>query len=119
MRGLTVIGDNRSYPHEELQAIVAAEGLNAQVTILPYLSDAGSFQAVRTREGFCAVVPGPEGFGHPPLEALGAGVPSVLFDTEVAREVYGEAAVYVRVGDIAGITSALDGLLFDEDGARA
>ena len=56
-----------------------------------------------------------EGFGHPPLEALSAGVPSVLLDTEVAREVCGEAAVYVRNGDIGAITAALDGLLFDED----
>ncbi len=46
---------------------------------------------------------------------LSAGVPPVLLDTEVAREVCGEAAVYVRNGDIGAITAALDGLLFDED----
>ena len=56
-----------------------------------------------------------EGFGHPPLEALGSGVPSVLLDTDVAREVCGDAALYVAKGDIAGTTAALNSLLFDED----
>jgi hypothetical protein len=38
----------------------------------------------------------------------------VLLDTEVAREVCGEAALYVANGDIPGITAALRSLLFDE-----
>ena len=36
-----------------------------------------------------------EGFGLTPLEALAAGVPPVVLDTPVAREVYGPAARYV------------------------
>ena len=36
-----------------------------------------------------------EGFGLTPLEALAAGVPLVVLDTPVAREVYGDAAAYV------------------------
>ena len=36
-----------------------------------------------------------EGFGLTPLEALAAGVPIVVLDTPVAREVYGAAAEYV------------------------
>ena len=36
-----------------------------------------------------------EGFGLTPLEALAAGVPSVLLDTAVARETCGAAAQYV------------------------
>ena len=36
-----------------------------------------------------------EGFGLTPLEALASGVPPVVLDTPVAREVYGDAAVYV------------------------
>ena len=35
------------------------------------------------------------GFGLTPLEALAAGVPVVVLDTPVAREVYGDAARYV------------------------
>ena len=55
-----------------------------------------------------------EGFGLPPLEALSAGVPPVLFDTDIAREVCGDAALFVRNGDHSAITGALERVLFDE-----
>ena len=44
-----------------------------------------------------------EGFGLTPLEAMAAGVPAVVLDTPVAREVYGDAAIFVARGDIAGL----------------
>ena len=47
-----------------------------------------------------------EGFGLTPLEALAAGVPPVVLDTPVAREVYGDAAVFVRRGDICAAAAA-------------
>ena len=37
-----------------------------------------------------------EGFGLTPLEALARGVPPVVLDTPIAREIYGGAARYVR-----------------------
>ena len=39
-----------------------------------------------------------EGFAMTPLEALAHGVPSVLLDTPIAREVYGDAARLVAPG---------------------
>ena len=38
-----------------------------------------------------------EGFGLTPLEALASGAAPVVLDTEVAREVLGPAARYVRL----------------------
>jgi len=110
---LEIVGDNRSYPYEDLPAIVAAERVQTQVSIRPYLFDAELSELYGRARAF-ALLSEYEGFGHPPLEALRSGVPSVLFDTEVAREVCADAALYVRFGDSAGITSALDSLLFDE-----
>ena len=52
-----------------------------------------------------------EGFGLTPLEALAAGVPPVVADTPVAREVYGDAAVFVRLQDIRETAAALRALL--------
>ena len=55
-----------------------------------------------------------EGFGLTPLEALSAGVPIVVLDTPVAREIYGDAAAYVARPDPALIDAALDRVLFNE-----
>jgi glycosyltransferase involved in cell wall biosynthesis len=55
-----------------------------------------------------------EGFGLTPLEALAAGVPVVVLDTAVAREIYGDAAVYVAQPDPAQIDAALERVLFDD-----
>jgi glycosyltransferase involved in cell wall biosynthesis len=114
---LEIVGDNRTYPHEDLPAIAAAEGIAARVSIRPYVFDAELAELYGSARAF-ALLSEYEGFGHPPLEALGSGVPPVLLDTDVAREVCGSAALYVDKGDIAGTTAALNGLLFDEDVRR-
>lgn len=110
---LDIVGDNRTHPHEDLPAIAAGHGIAPQVSIRPYVSDA-ELSALYGRARAFALLSEYEGFGHPPLEALGSGVPSVLLETDVAREVCGDAALYVKNGDISGITTALNSLLFDE-----
>ena len=55
-----------------------------------------------------------EGLGLTPLEALSAGAPPVLYDTEIARESCGDAALYVRRGDLGAVSRALEQVLFDD-----
>jgi len=38
----------------------------------------------------------------------------VLYDTEVARETCGAAALYVRPGDLRAVSGALERMLFDD-----
>jgi glycosyltransferase involved in cell wall biosynthesis len=114
---LEIVGDNRTHPHEDLPAIAAAARIAARVTIRPYAADA-ELAGLYARARAFALLSEYEGFGHPPLEALASGVPSVLLDTDVAREVCADAALYVSKGDIAGTTAALSSLLFDEDVRR-
>src|SRR5581483_4186636 len=108
---LEIVGDNRTYPHQPLASIVAAAGLEDAAHFHPWVNDTGLTELYRRASAF-AFLSDYEGFGHPPLEALAAGVPGVLLDTAVAREVCGPAALYVRcqLGSIAG---ALEALLFD------
>jgi glycosyltransferase involved in cell wall biosynthesis len=54
-----------------------------------------------------------EGFGLTPLEALAAGVPILVGDTPVAREIYGDAAAFVRTGEVDRIAEQIDRLLCD------
>ena len=111
---LEIVGDNRTHPYEDLAAVAADARIASSVSIRPYLFDRELADAYRRARAF-ALLSEYEGFGHPPLEALGSGVPPVLLDTDVAREVCGNAALYVAKGDIAGTTAALNSLLFDED----
>jgi glycosyltransferase involved in cell wall biosynthesis len=111
---LEIVGDNRTHPHEDLTAIAATAGIASQVLIRPYVDDATLAELYGRARAF-ALLSEYEGFGHPPLEALGACVPSLLVDTDVAREVCGDAALYVAKGDIAGTTAALNSLLFDNE----
>jgi glycosyltransferase involved in cell wall biosynthesis len=54
-----------------------------------------------------------EGFGLPPLEAMGAGVPVVCSDAGPLPEVTGDAALRAPVGDVAGLADALEVVLTD------
>jgi glycosyltransferase involved in cell wall biosynthesis len=114
---LEIVGDNRTYPHQDLEAVVAAEGLQDRVVIRSYIPDQALADLYGRARAF-AFLSEYEGFGHPPLEAMASGVPPLLMDTAVSREVCDDAAVYVRQGDLAAIGLALTRLLFDEP-ARA
>ena len=109
---MAIVGDNRTYPRQQLASIAAAEGIQDVVSIGDYVSDDALADLYRRARAF-AFLSDYEGFGHPPLEALSSGVPSVLLDTAVARETCLEAAVYVKCQTNA-IAGALEGLMYDE-----
>jgi GT2 family glycosyltransferase/glycosyltransferase involved in cell wall biosynthesis len=55
-----------------------------------------------------------EAFGLPPMEALSYGVPGVIADNALNRELYGDAAFFARSGDEQDIAEALERSLTDE-----
>lgn len=110
---LDIVGDNRSYPHEDLRYAIAAEGVDAQVRWHEYVTDERLACLYAGARAF-AFLSEYEGLGLTPLEALAAGVPVLLLDTPVARESCGDAALYVAVHDQPATTRALESLLFDE-----
>lgn len=107
---LTIVGDNRTRPHEDLEALASELGIAPQVRITAYVSDEELADLYRRARAF-AFLSTYEGFALTPLEALSAGVPSILFDTPVAREVFRDAALFVPPGDELGVTAALRALL--------
>ena len=114
---LEIVGDNRTHPHEDLPAIAAGAGVADRVGIRAYVSDA-VLADLYARAAVFAFLSEYEGFGLTPLEALANGVPPVVLDTAVAREVYGDAAAYVPKDDVDAAADAIRVLLFDA-GARA
>ena len=95
---LDLAGDNRSFPREDVGgAIAAASRLGGRIRWHRYVSDAQLADLYGRARAF-AFLSEYEGLGLTPLEALAAGVPPVLFDTPVARESCGAAALYVQQG---------------------
>jgi glycosyltransferase involved in cell wall biosynthesis len=114
---LAIVGDNRTWPRQDLSAVAARHGISPRVDLLDYVAD-GELAALYSRAAVFAFLSEYEGFGLTPLEALAAGVPIVVLDTAVAREVYGSAAQYVPP-DIAATALALRAHLERPDGAPA
>ena len=100
-----VVGDNRTSPHIPL---ISRYGLHVR----SYVSDE-DLRQLYAESGAFAFLSEYEGFGLTPLEALAAGLPVLLLDTPVAREIFGDAALYVKRADPALIEQALESLLFD------
>ena len=114
---LEIIGENRTYPHQDLDALCRASGAGDRIRVRSYVPESELADAFRGASVF-AFLSEYEGFGLPPLEALASGIPPVLLDTAVAREVCGPAARYVPPGDVPATAEALVDLLCHPD-ARA
>jgi len=110
---LDIVGDNRSYPFEDITAAIAREQLGDRIRWHRYASDAQLADLYGSARAF-AFFSEYEGLGMTPLEALAAGVPPVLYDTSVARETCGSAALYVSPADHRATISAIETLLYDE-----
>lgn len=111
---LDIVGENRSHPHEDLPAVIAAEGLIEQVHCHAFVSES-RLADLYSRASAFAFLSEYEGLGLTPLEALAAGVPPLVADTSVARETCGEAALYVSLHDLPSITRALTSILFSTE----
>ena len=103
---LVIVGDDRTWPHQDLPAVARANGVADRTVFRSYVTD-DELARLYGEASVFAFLSEYEGFGLTPLEALAAGVPPVVLDTPVAREVYGDAAAYVAPGDIAGAAAAL------------
>ena len=111
---LVLVGDNRSHPREDPTRLAAAAGVAGRVDIRAYVDDV-ELASLYARATVFAFLSEYEGFGFPPLEAMAAGVPAVVGDTPVARELYLDAARRVRVDDVPGIAAAISALLEHAD----
>lgn len=114
---VVIVGDDRTWPRQDLPRIAHSLVIGSRVEIRNYVPD-DELARLYGRASVFAFLSEYEGFGLTPLEALAAGVPPVVLDTPVAREVYGDAAVYVARGDIPGTAAAIRRFLLSRDAAR-
>jgi glycosyltransferase involved in cell wall biosynthesis len=113
---LVLVGDNRTRPRIDPRGLAASLDIGDRVTWREYVSD-GELAELYGNARVFAFLSDYEGFGMTPLEAIAHGVPPVLLDTPVFREVYGDAARLVPA-EPGAVADALVALLTDE-GERA
>jgi glycosyltransferase involved in cell wall biosynthesis len=114
---LEIVGHNRTRPYLDIAGLAASSPAAPRVRVSSYLPD-DQLASLYRRASVFVFLSEYEGFGMTPIEALGAGVPVIVLDTEVAREVYGPAALYLPRPDPDLIAAALERVLFDA-GERA
>ena len=113
---LILVGENRTHPHVDPRQVAADLGVRDRVDWRDYVTDAELDTLYATARVF-AFLSSYEGFALTPFEAMAHGVPPVLLDTPVAREVYAEAAWFVP-RDRGAIAHALRTLLEDATAHR-
>jgi len=107
---LELVGDNRTSPRIDMDQLIAASGVSDRVHWRSYISDAELATLYATASAF-VFLSDYEGFGLTPIEAMAAGIPIVVLDTEISREIYGPAAEYVQRPDPGLIATALERVL--------
>jgi glycosyltransferase involved in cell wall biosynthesis len=114
---LEIVGDNRTTPHIDLAAHARAASLSDRVRIRSYVSDAELAECYARATAF-AFLSEYEGFGLTPLEALSAGLPIVVLDHQITREVYGDGAIFVASPTPEAAAQGLAHALFDTEQRR-
>jgi glycosyltransferase involved in cell wall biosynthesis len=114
---LVIVGDDRTWPPLDLRSAAAWHGVGDRTELRSYVPE-GELSRLYSEASVFGFLSEYEGFGLTPLEAMSAGAAPVVLDTEVAREVYGDAAVYVPPDDIHAAADAIERLLTSPE-ARA
>jgi len=109
---LEVVGENRSHPFLDVDALVDRLGLGPHVRLSGFLSDAAL--ALRYAAADVAVfLSDYEGFGLGVLEAMARGLPAVVSRAPAMGEIYGEAALLVDPRDPFAVAGAVGRILDD------
>jgi glycosyltransferase involved in cell wall biosynthesis len=109
---LDLVGENRTHPRIDLDALVAALGLAASVRLSGFVDDSALAERYAAADVFVALSEY-EGFGLPALEAATRGVPLVVGRPPSLGEIFKDAALVVDPRDEAAIAQAIDRVLAD------
>jgi len=84
------------------------------IIIKGYVSDSELISLMKNAEAF-VYVSFYEGFGLPPLEAMGVGCPVIVSDIAAHREVCGDAVLYANPYDINDIKNKINYILLNDE----
>lgn len=106
---LGIIGDNRSHPFEDLNALGQSLGLGSSLVISGFVTDDEVARHYAAAD-LAVFLSDYEGFGLPALEAMSRGVPTVIADRGSLNELFAEGAHVVEPEE-AEVAAALTRLM--------
>jgi len=98
---------------EKVEALIRESRHGDRVLVTGYVSDEARLDLLAGSALF-AFPSLDEGFGHPPLDAMAAGVPVVAAAAGAIPEVLGDAALLVDPTDVPALANGIEQLLGDE-----
>jgi glycosyltransferase involved in cell wall biosynthesis len=110
---LDVVGENRTHPRLDLQAMVASLALGAHVRLSGFVEDRELADRYAAADA-AVFLSEYEGFGLPALEAAARGLPLVVARAPSLGEVFRDAALLVDPRDETAVATALDRALTDD-----
>jgi glycosyltransferase involved in cell wall biosynthesis len=111
---LEVVGDNRTHPLVDFQALVGHLGLERRVRLSGFVSEAALADRYSAAD-VAVFLSEYEGFGLPALEAAARGVPLVLSRRPSLGEVFADAALFVDGEDPADVAAAVGRVLESQE----
>jgi glycosyltransferase involved in cell wall biosynthesis len=114
---LEVVGENRTHPPLDIEALVGELGLEGAVRVSGHVADAGLVARYAAAD-VAVFLSEYEGFGLPVLEAMVRGVPVVVSRRPALDELFGGGALLVEPGDEQAVAAAVSQVL-DDRRARA
>ncbi|HEV7502738.1 MAG TPA: glycosyltransferase family 1 protein [Vicinamibacteria bacterium] len=110
---LEIVGDNRTHPRLDVEAMARDLGLRDAVRVSGHASDA-SLMARYAAADVAVFLSEYEGFGLPVMEAMARGVPVVASRRPSLNEIFGVAALLVEPGDEDAVVAATGRVLREE-----
>jgi glycosyltransferase involved in cell wall biosynthesis len=109
---LVIIGENRTHPRQDLNALAVRLGLERRISILDYASDSTVDEHYRMADLF-VYLSEYEGFGIPPLEAMSYDVPCVLSSTPHMDRIFQDAAHFAKALTVEEVSKSIERCMQD------
>lgn len=109
-----VIAGKKGWMYDEIFKYVSESKMQENVIFTDYINDLELEVLYRNAKIF-STISLYEGFGFPPLEAIGRGIPVLLSDIEIFKEICGASALYCDPYDIKNISDNMLKLIEDQD----
>ena len=109
-----VIAGKKGWMYDEIFKYVSESKMEENIIFTDYITDM-ELEVLYKNAKIFSTISLYEGFGFPPLEAIGRGIPVLLSDIDIFKETCGDSALYCNPNDIKNISDNMLKLIEDQE----